>query len=1134
MVNSTVSMQTLSPPTQINPVSAVPSSGLQLGLMFFSSGEQSLGTDRYRLVLDSAKFADQHGFSSIWVPERHFTSFGCLYPNPAVLQAALARETQQIRLQAGSVVLPLNDPMLVAEAWSMVDNLSGGRVGVSFAAGWNPADFSLAPEHYGNRHQVMFEGIETVRKLWRGDSIQRVGGKGNPVSVRMYPTPIQSELPIWVTAAGNPQTFIQAGAMGANLLTHLFDQTVDTLAEKLDLYRQARADNGYDPNGGHITVTLHTFVGEDLETVRSQVQTPYCDYLKSYTPLLAGLSHSRGLDINVSELSEKDLDALTKLVFDKMFDEGRVLFGTPESCLGLAQELHQIGVSEVACMVDFNPDVDLVLQSLPQLNRLREACAGLDSALAGQPSSTPSAPVSLKLTDTLRPKETRLNASPSITTIQKHCSHTLSGTEFYQRIQAQGIELDLSFQGIEQLWYGEGVALGAVQLPESVRAATGYATHPVFLDACLQVFWASLPDQDDSTEAQPSQYLPVGFDELQIYGSLGERVWSYAQLTSPPTTTASAYEGHVQILDDAGQLLAEIKGLRVQQAAAEFATEFTRGNATQPTLYPSPDYLLSPTVVGDRLREYVGHHYQELGLDRYQRFLPQLEALSADYTLHALHQLGMDFTLGQRFSTSEVIERYQIVPQHQRLLGRLLQILQEIDILQRVDAAQWEVQRVPAGVDPQTTEQSLRHQYPDCAAELDLLSRCGQSLAAVLQGECDPLQLLFPDGSLGLVERLYQDSPAAQVINQQVQRAITIALEQLPPGRTVRILEIGAGTGGTTAFVLPQLAGDRTEYVFTDISPLFTAQAAQKFAAYPFVTYETLDIEQEPHLQGFETQSFDIVLAANVLHATTDLQQTMEHVQALLVPGGLLVLLEGMQPQGWLDLTFGLTTGWWQFKDHDLRPDYPLLTASQWQSFLQKQQYTAVEVAGLDPDSVSQQAIIVATHQQRLEPRMISSRMSPAHQQSHEGTTQASIQWRQELEALPIATRHSRLTDYVQTQVAEIMGLASLSELDYQRGLFELGMDSLMALELKNRLETTLGQSIPAVAAFEHPTVTALSAYLATDILGWPMAEAPTEFPTDVPTTNGQTSPISDDPLAAISQLSEAEVERLLAEKIAR
>ncbi|MEM9482534.1 MAG: MupA/Atu3671 family FMN-dependent luciferase-like monooxygenase [Cyanobacteria bacterium P01_F01_bin.116] len=1098
-------MQTL--PSNAQFVNTVSSQGLQLGLMFFSSGEQSLGSDRYRFVLDSATFADQHGFASIWVPERHFTYFGCLYPNPAILQAALARETKQVRLHAGSVVLPLNDPMRVAEAWSMVDNLSGGRVGVSFASGWNPEDFALAPEHYADRHKVMFEGIETVRKLWRGDFIQRTGGKGEIVSVRMYPTPVQPELPIWVTAAGNPQTFIQAGAMGANLLTHLFDQTVDTLAEKLALYRQARADHGYDPNGGQITVTLHTFVGEDLETVRSQVQKPYCDYLKSYTPLLAGLSHSRGIDIDVSKLSNQDLDALTKLVFNKMFDEGRVLFGTPESCLGLAQELYQIGVNEVACMVDFNPDIDQVLQSLPYLNQFREACAGLTQSSEQQPI----APQTVAGQDSIA----QANGDTSITTIQKRCSTTLTSKEFYQKIQARGVELELSFQGIEQLWCGQEEALGKVALPESIReAADDYSTHPAFLDACLQVFWASLPD------IGTGQYLPVGLGELKIYSPLGERVWSHAQLTS---ATATSYEGNIRILDSSNQLLGEIKGLRIQQA---FVSEDLPPADVRPA-YPSPDYLLSPAVVSSRLHDYVVQHYQELGLDRYQQFLPKLEALSVEYTLQAFQQLGISFIPGRQLSTSRLIQQHQIVPQHQRLFGRLLQIVQERNLLQSVGPEQWEVQKVPADVVPQTTEQLLREQYPDCLAELDLLSRCGESLAAVLQGQCDPLQLLFPDGSFALVERLYQDSPAAKVINQQVQRAITTALEKLPPDRTVRILEIGAGTGGTTAFVLPNLPEERADYVFTDISPIFTSQAAHKFADYRFVSYQTLDIEQDPHPQGFETQSFDIVLAANVLHATADLKRTMDHVQMLLAPGGLLVLLEGMEPQGWLDLTFGLTLGWWQFKDHDLRPDYPLLTATQWQSFLEAQQYKAVDVVGLDPHTTSQQAIVVATHQQRLEPRLAGKKIGNDNPKP-QAASQKNQQWLQELESLPIPARRARLTDYVQTQVAEIMGMTSLSELDHQRGLFELGMDSLMALELKNRLETTLGRSIPAVVAFEHPSVAALSTYLAEEILDWKTVEEATWD------TSAKTPSISDDPLAAISELSEEDVERLLAEKIGR
>ncbi|MFM7368362.1 MAG: MupA/Atu3671 family FMN-dependent luciferase-like monooxygenase, partial [Sphaerospermopsis kisseleviana] len=281
---------------------------MKFGLMFFASSEDAIVEDKYNLVIESARFADKHGFSSIWTPERHFTKFGSLYPNPAVLNAALARETQQIKLLAGSVVLPINDPIRIAEEWAIVDNLSTGRIGISFASGWNPNDFVFFPENFQDRHQELFIGIEIIQKLWRSESIQRINGNGKQVEIRIYPTPIQPELPIWITAASNPQTFIKAGEIGANLLSHLFDQDIEELAEKISLYRQERAKNGHNPETGIVSIVLHTFVGSDFNEVREQVRVPYCEYFKSNIGLLNSLAQSRNYNIDISSLSEKELD----------------------------------------------------------------------------------------------------------------------------------------------------------------------------------------------------------------------------------------------------------------------------------------------------------------------------------------------------------------------------------------------------------------------------------------------------------------------------------------------------------------------------------------------------------------------------------------------------------------------------------------------------------------------------------------------------------------------------------------------------------------------------------------------------------------------------------------------------------
>src|SRR4029453_9463598 len=290
---------------------------MKFSLMFFASSEESLGEDKYRLLVESARVGDRHGLSPLWVPERHFTTFGCIYPNPAVLHAALARETQRIRLHAGSVVLPLHDPIRVAEEWAVVDNLSAGRVGVAFASGWNPDDSAFFPDRYERPREEMCAAIETVQRLWRGETVASTSGTGRPAQVRTYPAPLQKALPIWITAAGNPDTFVKAGEMGTPVLPHLLDQGIEELARKIDLYREARRRRGHDPAAGQVTVMVHTFVGTNLEEVRETARGPYLQYLKANASLHRELARSRGREVDVASLSAESLDDFVNFLYDR-------------------------------------------------------------------------------------------------------------------------------------------------------------------------------------------------------------------------------------------------------------------------------------------------------------------------------------------------------------------------------------------------------------------------------------------------------------------------------------------------------------------------------------------------------------------------------------------------------------------------------------------------------------------------------------------------------------------------------------------------------------------------------------------------------------------------------------------------
>ena len=364
---------------------------LDFSLFYFASDESEAREDKYQLLIEGAKFADRNGFTAVWTPERHFHAFGGLYPNPAVTSAVVAAITDQIQIRAGSVVLPLHNPIRVAEEWSVVDNVSKGRVGISFASGWHADDFVLAPENFTERKDVMMRDIETVRKLWRGESVLVPGPVGNKVEVKILPRPVQRELPVWLTAAGNPETFKLAGEIGANLLTHLLGQSSDELAEKIAIYRESWQQAKHGPGQGHVTLMLHTFVGEDFEVVREKVRRPFGNYLKSSVGLVQNMRRSLGYDLS-ADLSEADLDLITAKAFDRYFGTSG-LMGTPETCLEMVERLKGIGVDEVGCLIDFGLDHDSVMNGLKHLSLLRDlsrdgpASDGHDYSLPAQIAS---------------------------------------------------------------------------------------------------------------------------------------------------------------------------------------------------------------------------------------------------------------------------------------------------------------------------------------------------------------------------------------------------------------------------------------------------------------------------------------------------------------------------------------------------------------------------------------------------------------------------------------------------------------------------------------------------------------------------------------------------------------------------
>ncbi len=328
------------PAAAVKPVDA-PRPAPDFGVYFFgdypetetgeSAGAERAGTpEAYDALFETVRFADEHGFSSVWLPERHFDSFGGLFPNPSVLASVVARETGRIRINAGSVVLPLHDPVRVAEEWSVVDNLSGGRVGIGCATGWHARDFALHPDRFADRRRIAFDHLDEVRRLWRGEAVRRRTGEGAEAEIRIRPRPVQEEPPFFLATSGQPASYEEAARRGLGVVTNLMSQTVEELAANIALYRRTRAACGLDPDAGRVTVLVHTYLGDDHATARADALEPMVRYLRSSLLMRSAATAAGQRREDVAAASEEDLDYLFRRAYDRYCDR-RALIGTPDS-----------------------------------------------------------------------------------------------------------------------------------------------------------------------------------------------------------------------------------------------------------------------------------------------------------------------------------------------------------------------------------------------------------------------------------------------------------------------------------------------------------------------------------------------------------------------------------------------------------------------------------------------------------------------------------------------------------------------------------------------------------------------------------------------------------------------------------
>jgi acyl transferase domain-containing protein/NADPH:quinone reductase-like Zn-dependent oxidoreductase/SAM-dependent methyltransferase/acyl carrier protein len=508
---------------------------------------------------------------------------------------------------------------------------------------------------------------------------------------------------------------------------------------------------------------------------------------------------------------------------------------------------------------------------------------------------------------------------------------------FYNHLSDLGLRYGEEFRPIRELAAGGGRSAGKVSLSEKVAPRAGeYRLHPVLLDGALQVFSAGAA----TIEGRKARMkLPVRFDKILFLQSPGA---SGLVEASVQQCGDEFVVGRIQLYDEAGKPCVVVDGFRAismnrarrsggsgtRDILYHVHWERTPGSSRRPSQQPPPLPRLEQAA-----RSALEQVMASRGREKLEASLSACDDLAAAQLAKGLREMNPKI-FAQAIVNSDSLG---VAESMQPVFHRLLSKLAQRGLLERSANGYRATDKFQVVAD--SADEVLRSFISDKSGHLTEALLCAATcseLGPVLRGEKEAVQILFAGAGADLLDQFYGDGLFTSQWLGAIAAAVHELARHLPEGRGLRILEVGAGTGGLTALMLPLLERGLHSYIFSDVSPAFFSNAMQKLAAFPEVEFKAFDLEKPATEQGFETGTFDLVLGANVLHAVSDVRVALRHIHDLLTPGGTLLFIDIATPQLWTEAVFGLTSGWWRFKDRDLRPEHPLLERSQWEAVLRE------------------------------------------------------------------------------------------------------------------------------------------------------------------------------------------------------
>ncbi|MFI9237289.1 SDR family NAD(P)-dependent oxidoreductase [Streptomyces sp. NPDC053079] len=527
-----------------------------------------------------------------------------------------------------------------------------------------------------------------------------------------------------------------------------------------------------------------------------------------------------------------------------------------------------------------------------------------------------------------------------LTQLREHAPERRDIQWLYDTAARVGLRYGPAFRVLRDLHVGDGDVLASYHCTPPDDGYGGYVVFPPLLDGAWHACVALMTDAD-------TIYLPAAIGRVRVWRTVAPTGWVHLRLRS---RTRREAVWNITIMDEEGAVAVEMDECRLQRIEikgiddlGQYATVLRAAPLPGRPVAPSP--LPAPATVLSKARPEIDAVTAPFLHERYARQLRDAQALTAEGAIEAFCGLLPEPAAMFDDAVPAVVE-----PRFRAPFALLLEMGERHGVLCRRERA-WHIR------DAEERARAIREQIlsaPDQLATSVLLLRTTYSLHDVVRGRRDPMESLFLDSGPELIGQFY-DIDLVNRLHNRIARALLRQLVAVwPADRALRVLEVGAGTGGLTAWLLPLLPADRTQYAFTDVSPAYFPAAQARFADYDFVDYRTLDLDVSPLAQGFTPESFDVIVAGYSLHAAKDVGRCLRHLASLTARDGHLIAVETHAPEVLVGI-FGMLDSFWQTDDTHLRPGSVLLPRHQWPPLLAEHGFGDVVQTGTDRSPLREQ-----------------------------------------------------------------------------------------------------------------------------------------------------------------------------------